>query len=216
MSNIIADKARTFDTATESGIAMESPWHWSYLNAGLPVADEKSAVVLRERPFLGHIMLRGDAAQMDSALQQAINLPLATKPLSLITDEARGYSVQWMSPDEWLLIVPPGEEFATENRLREVLGDSHFSIVNVGGGQTLVEMEGEKVVGLLMKSVICDVHPDHFPAGKAVSTVFAKTVATLRRPAEHRWELIVRRSFADYIYRWLLDAGHEYRIGIVR
>ena len=40
--------------------------------------------------------------------------------------------------------------------------------------------------------------------------------AIVRRPSEERWELVVRRSFADYCYRWLLDAGEEYAIGVVR
>jgi len=45
--------------------------------------------------------------------------------------------------------------------------------------------------------------------------VFAKANLILRRSTETRWELVLRRSFADYFYRWLLDAGAEYAIGIV-
>mgnify|MGYP006199304637 CR=1 FL=1 len=36
-------------------------------------------------------------------------------------------SLQWMGPDEWLLIVPSGEEFAAEQQLREALGDLHIA-----------------------------------------------------------------------------------------
>ena len=67
-----------------------------------------------------------------------------------------------------------------------------------------------------MKSVVYDVHPSHFPVGKGVTTVFAKATVILRRPSETRWELVVRRSFADYTYRWLLDTGEEYAIGVER
>jgi len=42
--------------------------------------------------------------------------------------------------------------------------------------------------------------------------VFAKTTVLLRRPDAEHWELVIRRSFADYLYRWLLDAGEEYGI----
>ncbi|MGM0616244.1 MAG: sarcosine oxidase subunit gamma family protein, partial [Pseudomonadota bacterium] len=49
-----------------------------------------------------------------------------------------------------------------------------------------------------------------------VTTVFAKATVILRRPSETRWELVVRRSFADYTYRWLLDAGDEFAIGVER
>lgn len=119
-------------------------------------------------------------------------------------------------PDEWLLIVPGGEEFALEGKLREALGDAHYAIVNVSGGQTLIELEGEMARELLMKSTPYDVHPDAFPVGKGVTTVFAKANLILRRPSEHRWELVLRRSFADYCYRWILDAGAEYAIGVER
>lgn len=47
-------------------------------------------------------------------------------------------SLQWMGPDEWLLIVPSGEEFAAEQKLREALGDLHIAIVNVSGGQQVL------------------------------------------------------------------------------
>nr|MBP6762232.1 sarcosine oxidase subunit gamma [Thauera sp.] len=30
------------------------------------------------------------------------------------------------------------------------------------------------------------------------------------------WELIIRRSFADYLYRWLLDASEEYGVFVAR
>ncbi len=67
-----------------------------------------------------------------------------------------------------------------------------------------------------MKSTPSDVHPEAFPVGKGVTAVFAKTNLILRRPTETRWELVLRRSFSDYCYRWLLDAGAEYAIGVER
>ena len=46
--------------------------------------------------------------------------------------------------------------------------------------------------------------------------MFAKANLILRRPTEECWELVLRRSFADYCYRWILDAGSEYGIGVER
>lgn len=47
-----------------------------------------------------------------------------------------------------------------------------------------------------------------------MTTVFAKSNLILRCPDAERWELVVRRSFADYLYRWILDTGEEYAIGV--
>ncbi|MDN3557684.1 sarcosine oxidase subunit gamma [Halomonas maura] len=211
MSNVA-----TFDTRTEAKIPVESPLAYSYRRSGAPAPTGKSRVVLRERPFLGHLILRGGAIVLDEAVRQVLGVSLPGEPQGLVHDADGERSIQWLSPDEWLVIVPGGEEFELENRLRAALGDAHFAISNAGGGQTLVELEGEAARELLMKSVIYDVHPSHFPVGKGVTTVFAKTTVILRRPAEDRWELVVRRSFADYTYRWLLDAGEEYGIGVER
>ncbi|HBR1547947.1 TPA: sarcosine oxidase subunit gamma [Klebsiella pneumoniae] len=164
--------------------------------------------------MLGHLVLRGGAIDLDGALRHVLNLSLPGQPLSLTQDSTGSYSAQWLSPDEWLLIVPGGEEFAIENQLRERLADEHFAITNVSGGQTLLELRGKEVRNLLKKSVVYDVDDQSFPAGKGVMTVFAKTTVILRRPAEDVWQLVVRRSFADYSYRWLLDAGHEYHLTV--
>ncbi len=124
-------------------------------------------------------------------------------------------SLQWLGPDEWLLIVPGGEEFAVEQRLREALGEElHYSVINVSGGQTLLELEGAKVREVLMKSTGYDVHPSNFPVGKAVGTNFAKSQLVIRHTGEHTWELVVRRSFSDYIWLWLQDACAEYGLQV--
>ncbi|GGY09333.1 sarcosine oxidase subunit gamma [Litchfieldella qijiaojingensis] len=211
MSNVA-----TFDTRTEANIPVESPLAYSYRRSGTPAVTTASHVVLKERALLGHLILRGGAIVLDEALREELGINLPGQPQGLALDASGEHSVQWLSPDEWLLIVPGGEEFELENRLRARLGDAHYSIANVGGGQTVLELSGEKAREVLMKSVVYDVHPSHFPVGKGVTTVFAKATVIVRRPTEDRWELVVRRSFADYCYRWLLDAGEEYGIGVVK
>ena len=205
-----------FDTRTVAKIPLESPLAYAYRRFGAPAATARSRVTLRERPFLGHLILRGGAIVLDEAVREVLGISLPGEPQGLVLDAEGERSIQWLSPDEWLVIVPGGEEFTLENRLREALAGAHFAISNVSGGQTLVELEGEAARELLMKSVIYDVHPSHFPVGKGVTTVFAKTTVILRRPSDARWELVVRRSFADYTYRWLLDAGEAHDIGVER
>lgn len=205
-----------YDTRPAGVIPTESPLAWSYRNSGRPDAGTQAGVTLAEKAFLGHLILRGGAIVLDEAVREVLGMGLPARPNSLTRDTAGERSIQWLSPDEWLVIVPGGEEFALEQRLRERLSDAHVSISNVSGGQTLVELGGDKAREVLMKSVIYDVHPRHFPVGKAVTTVFAKATVILRRPSEDRWELVIRRSFADYCYRWLLDASEEYGLTTVR
>ena len=65
-------------------------------------------LVLREKKLLGHLVLRGDAADpaFAAAVHQALGLEL---PVALTLVASGETSLQWLAPDEWLLIVPGGE-----------------------------------------------------------------------------------------------------------
>lgn len=195
-----------FDPHPVQAVTTQSPLHHV---AAKPAVGE-SSVTLTERAFLDHMIVRGEPDVLAGAVEVVLGLELPTQPQRLERNEVG--SLQWLSPDEWLLIVAAGEGFRLQWELREALGGAHFSIVDVSGGQTVLALSGERAVEVLMKSTRYDVDPDRFPVGKAVTTVFAKATAVIRRVDESGWELVVRRSFADYCLRWLLDAGEEYGI----
>jgi len=201
--------ANTYQQRPEDGNARaESPLFFARRNE--KTSNGAGQVTLREKPLLGHLMLRGDASNpaFANAIEQTLGLALPA-PLSVVYQGET--SLQWLAPDEWLLIVPSGEEFTTEQRLRAAMPEGlHYSIVNVSGGQTLVELSGSKARQVLMKSTVYDVHPRNFPIGKTVGSTFAKSQLLIRRSGEEAWELVIRRSFADYFWAWLKDAGSEY------
>ena len=191
----------------------ESPLFHAELDQLVGKGPAKAGVTLREKKLLGHLTLRGDAkdSAFAGAVHQALGLEL---PSALMLVAAGETSLQWLGPDEWLLVVPSGTEFAVEQKLRAALDGQHISIVNVSGGQTLLELTGPKVRDVLMKSSSYDVHPSNFPVGKAVGTVFSKSQLVIRHTGEDNWELVVRRSFADYVWLWLQDASAEYGLAI--
>lgn len=207
-------EVKEFDTRPAGKVNTESPLAWSLQRQKTLPCDDHAGVTLNEKAFLGHLILRGGAITLDEAVREVLGIALPAKPNTVMQDASGERSIQWMSPDEWLVIVPGGEEITLESQLRKAMGPAHCSIVNVSGGQTVLTLEGEKARDVLMKSTLYDVHPKAFPVGKGVSTVFAKSSTVLRRPDEHRWELVVRRSFADYCYRWLLDAAAEHGIDV--
>jgi sarcosine oxidase subunit gamma len=196
-----------------TGAKAESPLFHASLETLVGKGRSSPGVLLREKKLLGHLTIRGDAR--DPAFAAGVHKALGMElPTALTLVSSGESSLQWMGPDEWLLIVPSGEEFATEQKLREALVGLHISIVNVSGGQSILELSGPKVRQVLMKSTSYDVHPDNFPVGKAVGTVFAKSQLVIRRTGEETWELLIRRSFADYWWLWLQDAAAEYGLGI--
>ncbi|MFJ4155020.1 sarcosine oxidase subunit gamma [Pseudomonas sp. NPDC089752] len=191
----------------------QSPLHHADLASLVGKGRKNAGVTLREKKFLGHLTLRGDGHNPEFAagVHKALGLEL---PVALTVVANSEMSLQWLGPDEWLLIVPGGQEFAVEQKLRAALEGQHIQVVNVSGGQSLLELRGPHLREVLMKSTSYDVHPNNFPVGKAVGTVFAKSQLVIRRTAEDTWELVIRRSFADYWWLWLQDASAEYGLSI--
>lgn len=204
-------ESSVFNLIPSGPVAQRSPLH-DAIATFRPVGTGECRVTLREHAFVGHLMLRGNARDPSFAngVSSALDLPLPLDPCTFVRDSERDMSIQWVAPDAWLINVAGAQAHHTETRLRETL-DGHFSVVNVSGGQTIIELGGAAAREVLMKSTPYDVHPRNFPIGKAVGTVFAKAgPVMLRRPTEELWELVVRRSFADYVFRWLTDAGEEF------
>ena len=192
------------------------PMH--HISAQIPSANEHYSLIERS---VGHLIIRAPFANtpvantpvanthvenktLHKAIQSVTGLKLPTKPLSSI--ENKEYILNWISPDEVLLLVPEKREFKVETQLRELM-TGHFAIVNVTGGQTLLELSGKRAESILKKSSSYDIHPDNFPVGKVVTTIFAKSQAVLRRTGKESFQLIVRRSFSDYLWKWMVDAG---------
>jgi heterotetrameric sarcosine oxidase gamma subunit len=79
-------------------------------------------------------------------------------------------------------------------------------LINLRGDQQALEV-------VLKKSSVYDfgAWPDaNTNAGRCAQTTFAKATAVVANKADGSYDLIIRRSFADYIAQWLLDAGQEF------
>ncbi|WP_308368488.1 MULTISPECIES: sarcosine oxidase subunit gamma family protein [unclassified Microbulbifer] len=195
------------DQLPSGEIPAESPLH--HLDSTGPASTSKPAGVrLWEEALKGHLVLRGNAE--DPAFQRGVEAALGMAlPERLRSIQQGPLSLRWIAPDEWLLVCPGDQAAALEIRLRRHLS-GHFAVVNVSGGQTLIHLAGPDAAMVLKKSCPYDLHERNFPIGKVVTTVLAKTQATLCKIAADQWELVVRRSFADYAWRWLVDASAEY------
>ncbi|NLQ17000.1 sarcosine oxidase subunit gamma [Marinomonas sp. M1K-6] len=194
-------------------IVGESPLHHADLASVAEHGPQEGGVYFHERKLMGLLTLRClPSAEQLSLIESLLGVALPMQPLTSVTTEDSPIgkvSVRWVGPDEWLIIVDGDNAFALESRFHETL-TGHFSLVNVSGGNTIFDVSGSHVVDMLKKSTPVDLYPSEFPVGKVVSTVFAKSGAMICRVAEDQFELVVRRSFADYLWLWIQDASREY------
>ena len=167
-------------------------------------------LILRELPLCGQFNLRLNPANTEQMKIAAdlIGGPLPTKPLT--SAQYGDVRVIWTAPDDWLIIMPWSAACDFESQYRAAQ-TGHYSIVDISAGQTLIELIGPESRNVLKKAAPIDVHPQAFPIGKCVGTVFAKSAAGIVRTGDDSYLLVVRRSFADYIWDWLADASAEYR-----
>lgn len=208
MSEVVQFKS----AAIETGVKVESPLHY-YLDRTSGAGD--AGIVIREAKVLGHLNLRGNPENelFLKGVETVLGLKLPTVPGHFVSSGQS--SIYWLGPTEWLVIVPGGSESQVEAQLRDSL-QGHFSVVDVSGGQTLINISGEEVDLVLKKSSGYDFHPGRFKAGRCVQTTFAKAAALVSKQPDGSFDLIIRRSFADYLARWLLDAAQEFGCRIVQ
>jgi sarcosine oxidase subunit gamma len=181
--------------------------------AGLAALKIEGGVTLREAKLLGHLNLRGNANDSGflKDVKNALDLDLPLAPCSSAQNAET--TIMWLSPDEWLIIIEGGTEAAVEDKLRQSLS-GHFAVSDISGAQTMLEISGKDCLQLLQKSIGYDLHLDSFPINKVIGTALAKSSAHIRRTGEYNFQLIIRRSFADYIWLWLQQSSEEYGLSV--
>lgn len=173
---------------------------------------------LRELPFQGKLMLRGDSYRVGAPISTAIGIDLPRTVKATAT--ANGITAIWTAPDEWWLITPPGEEAGIKSKLDVALFGTPSLVTDVTDYYTTILLEGAKAREMLMKLMTIDLHPRAFKAGEAVSSNIGRAVAVLRQTREDSgrqgpaFEILIRISMADYLWCVLAEAGHEWGLPI--
>ena len=157
-------------------------------------------------PPLGQINLRGDPGSVSSVASQLLGEEL---PLTANTMRIGVRRVYWLGPDEWLIVTVAEETAGLLAQLRDALQQA--SLTDVSGGQVALRISGPNARDVLEMGCTLDFHPSEFKVGDCAQTGLAKaTVLIGLIDNEPTYEILVRRSFADYLARWLRRSAGEY------
>ncbi len=190
---------------------MQSPLHHFNLPAKAEPMHEKKGVWANEVALLGYISLRGNSqnSAFATAFQQATGSALPTQTCEL--SYHHWGSVLWLSPDEWLIICKRSLHAELLQKLQTAMQDIHSQVVDNSGGYTAVILRGKEAEQTLQHCTVYDV--ETLATGRVVGSTFGKSSVILHK-LEDGYFLVFRRSFADYIWRYLERSATPYGFGV--
>ena len=163
---------------------------------------------IEEKPFLGYLNLR--ARNNNTGFLAASLKVLGCEPPTAANTviESGDYRIYWLGPDEWLVVTPAARQEQVKADLLAALDDVFCSVVDNSSGLTMLHISGDNAAALLATDCPFDLHPQEFKTGQCAQTRLAKAGMTISPLAEGAgFEVIIRRSFADYLLLWLQDAA---------
>lgn len=166
---------------------------------------------IEERPFLGFVNLRGKSEHSGFAAGVLKVLGCEPPTQANTVRESGDYRIFWLGPDEWLVITPTGQAGKVQTELEAALAGVFSSVVDNSSGLTLLRITGEHAGDLLARDCPLDLHPRAFKPGQCAQTRLARAGMTITALADGvGFDIIIRRSFADYIGLWLKDGLVEF------
>jgi len=171
-----------------------------------------ATVAIRELPGLHTIDLRvAPSTSTQAVVAEALGMTLPSKPGQILGGAVSGGGeahALCLAPDWWLIV---GFQEA-EQKLAPLLLNNHyhFSVVDVSGQRTTVELEGPKIRELLAHLWDQDLREKSFPIASVSQGLMAKAPVIVCHIAPFRYRVMVRSSFALHLWKALVDAAEEW------
>ena len=158
------------------------------------------------------VNLRGDSTHSGflTGVQRVTGVELPVIPNTVV--RSGGLSCHWLGPDEWLMTVKKPEVSIMQD-LEDSLSGLHIAVTDLTGGQSLLGVGGRQSRDVLSAACTLDLHADAFAQGSCAQTILAHSnvliTPAFQSSGDCVFEVLVRRSYADHLIRWLMDAAHE-------
>ena len=158
------------------------------------------------------VNLRGDCAHSGflTRVQRVTGVELPVLPNTVV--RSGGLSCHWLGPDEWLMTVNKPAVSIIQD-LEDSLSGLHIAVTDLTGGQSLLGVGGRQSRDVLSAACTLDLHADAFAQGSCAQTILAHSnvliTPAFQSSGDCVFEVLVRRSYADHLIRWLMDAAHE-------
>ena len=172
--------------------------------------SEQKRAFLRIENDINFFLIR--ASSDEETCDYAKEILNQSLPLICNTFNSGNHEIYWLRPNEWLV--------ATKENIKSISSkidqNIDIHIIDQSGGFAQMRLDGENSRDILEKGCPLDVSSGVFSAGMCAQTNLAKSNIILAQLDDSpSYNIIVRRSFADYMAEWILNAGKEYNIDLV-
>jgi sarcosine oxidase subunit gamma len=189
-------------------LGMCSPLHFMKGQRSKFSDDGDFGLMITEITHSCYLNVRGrsDDIHFVKGIDEVLNLELPIRPGTFSANDLE--TIFWLGPDEWLIISNRPAN-SLQLMLREAL-QGHIAVTDVSGGHTKIRLVGPSLPSVLQKASGYDFEAwllDDTNHSRCAQTNFAKATALVALNEDNSFDVVVRRSFANYIAQWLLDAG---------
>lgn len=171
-----------------------------------------AGVVLTEIPFRTKLVLRGQLSE--KAFVSAVKSALGAVPPAEANTVAAAKDVRilWTGPDEWMVY---GDDPALAGKLARALEGQHAAVTEVTEHHTMIRLSGRHARDVMAKGCAIDLHPREFGPGKCAQSHIGRITVLFDQLDEvPTYDILVRASFAEYLWMYLEDAGLEFGVRI--
>ena len=163
----------------------------AFANVSVTPMPAASRLSLRARP---------DAV---AALSKALGVDLPVKPKTSASKGSR--TAFWLGPDEWLIIDEPGKDLIADCAKAKVL----HSATDISERNTAISVSGPNAEATLSAGCPQNLKLDTFPVGAVSRTLLGKSEVIIHRTGAQAFRVECWRSFSDYVFTFLSEAGRD-------
>jgi sarcosine oxidase subunit gamma len=169
-------------------------------------------ITLAEKQFVGKINIRGNVNDQSfaSTAEKVLGTALPTTPNT--TSPTQEGTVFWLGPDEWLVHTPSGTEAGLIGDLRSAFSGLHAAVTDVSDYYVMIELRGQDTNNardVLARACPLDLHKRTFITGQCAQSYFANASILLHQVGEDAYDIQVRWTYADYLWRYLSQSINQ-------
>ncbi len=147
--------------------------------------------------------------QLGARSQKTVNaLKIAGRPMPVAMNTWSGDDpvICRIAPDTWLLLSALHEAAEIIPAVRTGCGRRSYAVTDVSDSHVTLWIEGAEAQALLARGCGLELTSTAFGSQACTRTRLAQLPVILRRATPERFECVVDRSVAQWLYDWMLDA----------